>query len=176
MAHSTWLRASALVLLLAGAALAFLVADSSIAVDETIPAPQVLDAQLERPAADEPAVFLRVRWRPVRDVETYRVWREVMVFSGYDSTGTLVELDEPVLAWIPWGAVDAVPGVDPVEALFAPLDGDEGARYGISACLQGDEDLTCSPMSLVAISPTPTGVAPTTWGRAKRRAVESAPR
>jgi len=66
----------------------------------------------------------------------YRIYREVSVSHLADSTGALVAQvsNDSVIttAFIPWGKVDAVPGVDEVIAVVATLDNDE-TLWGVSA-------------------------------------------
>ena len=79
--------------------------------------------------------FITLSFDPSADHATltgYRIYREVAVFSGYDTGGNLVALSEPVMEMIPWGIVDAVPGADPVYVVVATLDGDS-TTYGVAA-------------------------------------------
>lgn len=54
----------------------------------------------------------------------YRIYREMMVNyrAGGEGEAALVMLDEPELAWVPWGKIDAVPGEDVGRAVVATLD------------------------------------------------------
>ena len=58
-------------------------------------------------------------------VTAYRIWREVQVKLGLNDAGRVVPLDVPEFDYIPWGKVDAVPGVGPLmEVVVATLDND----------------------------------------------------
>ena len=62
----------------------------------------------------------------------YRIYRQISVTYGADSTGALAALSEPTNAMVPWGSVDAVPGADIMRVVVATLDGDS-TSYGVSA-------------------------------------------
>jgi hypothetical protein len=42
-------------------------------------------------------------------VSQYRLYREIWVSTGLAEDGTVMALDEPVLKWVPWSVVDAIP-------------------------------------------------------------------
>lgn len=166
MRRATWLRVIALVSVSASSAPPLLL--TGVTIDETIPAPEVVESRWATAPDGSPGSVLTVYVRPVHEAESYRIYREVLVFSGYDTTGALVELEEPVTAWIPWGSLEVSAETDDVEIPIATLDGDDVSRYGLSACRQGEGSLDCSPMALVEIlPPILTAAAPSTWGRTK---------
>jgi len=66
-------------------------------------------------------------------VTAYRIWREIQVGYTVDDAGKVVALDSPESDFIPWGKVDAVPGVGALmEVVVATLDNDETA-WAVSA-------------------------------------------
>jgi len=62
----------------------------------------------------------------------YRIFRDIAVNHEADSDGAVVAAPEGTTASIPWGVVDAVPGVDVMRVVVATLDGDE-TTYGVAA-------------------------------------------
>ena len=62
----------------------------------------------------------------------YRIYRDISVDYGPDSTGALAALAEPVKVSTPWGFTDAVAGQDIIRVVVATLDGDSTA-YGVAA-------------------------------------------
>ena len=64
--------------------------------------------------------------------DSYRIWREIAVNYDVDEDGNLVELETPQMDLVPWGQVPAAPGVNPMRAVVATLDGVE-SYYGITA-------------------------------------------
>jgi len=65
-------------------------------------------------------------------LDGYRIYREISVNAGLDSTGALVALDAPSTADVPWGIADAVPGESVVRVVVATLDADS-ASYKVGA-------------------------------------------
>ncbi|MDE2999117.1 MAG: cohesin domain-containing protein [Gemmatimonadota bacterium] len=56
-------------------------------------------------------------------VDKYQIYREVSVTTGPDSLGNLVELDEAMLAWVPWAALSQEdPNADVQRAVIPALD------------------------------------------------------
>jgi hypothetical protein len=63
----------------------------------------------------------------------YRIWREIQVTKGLSATGGISTLAAPVAEFVPWGKVDAVPGVTgAMQVVVATLD-NVSTRYAISA-------------------------------------------
>ena len=108
-----------------------------------------------------------LRWPAVEGADYYQVWRDIMVTSGLDAEGNVVELEEPKHAAVPWGKVEPTEGI--VKAQIAQLDGDE-TRWGVSAVQVVDGEELHSEIRYV---PWPeeigTGARPTSWGDIKRR-------
>lgn len=133
------------------------------ALDETIPMPGVVTAG----PYEGDAQFWLMRWTPVDGAKYYRVWREVVVDYDLDDQGQLVELDQPENAWIPWARVDALPGMDPVQARIASLDNID-TRWAVSAVVEKDGAEFQSALA-VAADPA-TAVEGLGWGAVKARA------
>merc|ERR1711964_569317 len=79
-------------------------------------------------------VFVILTWT-VPDgsgADSYRIWREIAVNYDVDEEGNLVALDIPQMDLVPWGQVAAAPGVNPMRAVVATLDGVESV-YAITA-------------------------------------------
>jgi hypothetical protein len=71
--------------------------------------------------------FVLLTWGLSADhgsLTAYRIYREMMVSyrAGLAGEDALVMLDEPELAWVPWGKIDAVPGETVGRAVVATLD------------------------------------------------------
>lgn len=131
-------------------------------LDETIPMPGAVTAG----PSEEDAQFWLMRWTPVEGAKYYRVWREVVVDYDLDDQGQLVELDQPKAAWLPWARVDALPGMDPVQALVASLD-NINTRWAVSAVVEKDG---AEFQSALAIAADPaTAVEGLGWGEVKAR-------
>ena len=77
-----------------------------------------------------------VYWTAVEGAEGYRIFRAILVTSGLDEDGNIVELDPPRSALVPWGFVE--PAEPVVEWMAVTLDGDP-AVFAI-ATVQGDEE------------------------------------
>ena len=100
-------------------------------------------------------------WTTVEEADAYRIWRQIMVTSGLDEDGNLVELDTPRLAWVPWGKVDRPEDQGPVLcAVIASLDGDP-TWWGVSS-VQDEE--SSEPTTA---GDTATAVRWTGWGQAQ---------
>lgn len=90
-------------------------------------------------------------------LDGYRIYRDIAVSNGKDSTGAIVALAAPTTATVPWGVVDAVPGADVMHVVVATLDGDSTAysvgaeRGGLSSkqAFSGTEAIA-SPYDLMA--------------------------
>ena len=65
-------------------------------------------------------------------IDGYRIWRDITVTQDADEDGNLVELSEPTIQPVPWGRVDAIPGVDVMRVVVATLDGD-ATFYGVTS-------------------------------------------
>jgi hypothetical protein len=65
------------------------------------------------------------------DVGVYRIYREIKVTTGLDDEGNLVEGDA-VDTWVPWTALDAVPGVD-VQRAVVPTLGNAPTKWAVAA-------------------------------------------
>ena len=79
--------------------------------------------------------FVMLTWGISDDHNTldkYRIYREVSVTTGLDSAGNIVSLEEPTMAPVTWGTVDAIPGADIMRVVVATLDSD-ASRYAVAA-------------------------------------------
>ena len=79
--------------------------------------------------------FVMLTWGISDDHNTldkYRIYREVAVTTGLDSAGNIVSLEEPTMAPVSWGTIDAIPGADIMRAVVATLDSD-ASRYAVAA-------------------------------------------
>jgi hypothetical protein len=65
------------------------------------------------------------------NVSQYRVYREVKVTTDIVD-GSLVVLETPVDKFIPWTAIDAVSGVNPIQAVVPTIDG-MATRWAVAA-------------------------------------------
>jgi hypothetical protein len=72
----------------------------------------------------------------------YRIWREILVTSaGYDTTtGRITTSATPVLRWVPWSVVDAVPvlqGQPPITRAVVPSLDNVATRWAVTAEMGG---------------------------------------
>lgn len=119
-----------------------------------------------------------LRWTAVPGAEEYRLWRWILVTNTLDAEGRLVELEQPLVAPVPWHVARGVEGEAVMELTFRP--GDPGpAVWAISAVAAGEEskrlhfytdfegvfEIIGSPEEI------PTTVRPRSWGHVKGSAL-----
>lgn len=83
--------------------------------------------------------FIMLTWDPSDDhgsLDGYRIYREVQVSQGKstdaDGNATIVALEAPAAAMVPWASVDAVPGEEVGRAIVATLD-NVATKWGVSS-------------------------------------------
>lgn len=66
-------------------------------------------------------------------VDDYRVWRELDVTTGIDTSGAVVTLTTPVKKWISWTTLDAVPSVEDIARAVVPVTDNKATRWAVTA-------------------------------------------
>ncbi len=92
-----------------------------------------------------------VYWTAVEGAEGYRIFRAILVTSGLDQDGNIVELEHPKSALVPWGFVEPA---EPVVEWMATTLGGEAAVFAI-ATVQGDEESEFVYVRVPEIPPPP---------------------
>ena len=115
--------------------------------------------------------FILLTWDAVEGADSYRIWREYLATTEIDDQGNLVELDTPVVALVPWGRIEQLPGESVVRAVVAELDGDPATRWAITTVQQTDGGtLESEPRYFqVRVEGVGTGVQARTWGDVKQQ-------
>ena len=104
------------------------------------PAPLIAEDYKGADGGGDQGGFVELTFALSADHETldaYRIYRERQVnyrlATEADSTAdAIVALDEPVNEWVPWGKMDAIPGVDIGRVVVATLD-NVATRWGVAA-------------------------------------------
>ena len=101
--------------------------------------------------------FVMLTWDPSDDhgsLDGYRIYREVQVSQGKstdaDGNATIVALEAPATAMVPWASVDAVPGEEVGRAIVATLD-NVATNWGVSS-ERGGATAGAKSVSVEAIS------------------------
>jgi hypothetical protein len=142
---------------------------SQVHEDTSIAAPTIIDASSYQ-NAEGAFAGVQLTWIAVPEAVSYHLYRQIQITQQLDESGGLVSLDEPQMAFVPWGTVDAVPGESTVRAIVSTLD-NVATRWGIAAGFERDGQRIRSPISTYEIPVgTPTATATTTWGSIKTRA------
>jgi hypothetical protein len=101
--------------------------------------------------------FIMLTWDPSDDhgsLDGYRIYREVQVSQGKstdaDGNATIVALEAPATAMVPWASVDAVPGEEVGRAIVATLD-NVATNWGVSS-ERGGATAGAKSVSVEAIS------------------------
>ena len=130
-------------------------------LDGSVPAPSevlVLDS-------DAAAGWVMLQWSPVLDATSYRIWRRIRVSAGIDSSGTLVQLDQPKDEYVPWAKVDPVPDTGgEMRARISTLD-NVVTQWAVStvSLRDGVEQMSVMQPAVYAA----TAVGQVTWGALK---------
>ena len=102
--------------------------------------------------------FIMLTWDPSDDhgsLDKYRIYREVQVSqgAGTDAEGnaTVIALEAPATAMVPWASVDAVPGESVGRAIVATLD-NVATKWGVSSERGGAVSGAAKSVSVEAIS------------------------
>ncbi len=76
-------------------------------------------------------------------VDRYQIYREMSVTTGQDSAGNLVELDEAMMAWVPWATLSQEdPSAEIQRAVIPALD-NEATNWAVAAIgVGGSSDQT----------------------------------
>jgi hypothetical protein len=125
--------------------------------------PKTLSAEY----TDGERALVLLRYHAVASATSYRIYREIMVEYDAATSGELVALDEPKTAWVPWGLVEAVPGVDTISIMIATLD-DANSRFGIATEVTEAGQTQRSAIAVFPSVDVPTAAALTSWGMLKR--------
>ena len=70
----------------------------------------------------------------------YRIWREMLVSTNYDTATKRITSATPVLRWVPWAVVDAVPvlqGQPPITRAVVPTIDGVATRWAVTAEMGG---------------------------------------
>ncbi len=70
----------------------------------------------------------------------YRIWREMLVSTSYDTATKRITSATPVLRWVPWAVVDAVPvlqGQPPITRAVVPTIDGVATRWAVTAEMGG---------------------------------------
>ena len=111
--------------------------------------------------------FILLTWDAVEGANGYRVYREVLVTTGLDGQGNLVELDSPEYFLVSWGVVDQPEG-SVVRVVVATLDGDS-SRWAVTTVQDTDDGPVESEPTYfhVQLEGMATGVQARSWGAVK---------
>jgi hypothetical protein len=67
------------------------------------------------------------------NVSQYRLYRELDVTTGVDSSGNVVVLTTPVKKWVPWAAIDGIPSDEPVVRSVVPVTDNVATRWAVAS-------------------------------------------
>jgi len=129
-------------------------------LDESLQAPS--DAVVEEYGGE--AGWVLLRWSSVPDAVSYRVWREVRVVGAPDPSGSVVQLDQPKDAFVPWAKVDQVLNTAEIRAKVSTMD-NIVTRWAVSTTVQRDGIEYKSVMQTAEYVGTLVGEV--TWGGLK---------
>ena len=104
--------------------------------------------------------FVILTWDLSADHESlsgYRIFRDLAVNHEADSEGAVVAAADGTTAAVPWGVVDAIPGVDVMRVVVHTLDA-EPTSYGVAA--ERDRETTHETTAKVAFSSSESVGAP----------------
>ena len=117
----------ATVLLLAAAA------EGQDSLEADLPKPAILSIEpVEGANPGQDGEFVLIRFTQVSGAQGYRIYRELELLHDTDASGALVELPQPVLAWLPFAYVPAVPGVSVLSLEMVEIRGETG-HLGVAA-------------------------------------------
>jgi hypothetical protein len=132
---------------------------TSVVAGSGLDAPNTLVAEdyMGADGAGDQGGFIMLTWDPSDDhgsLDGYRIYREVQVSQGKstdaDGNATIVALEAPATAMVPWASVDAVPGEEVGRAIVATLD-NVATNWGVSS-ERGGATAGAKSVSVEAIS------------------------
>ena len=132
---------------------------TSVVAGSGLDAPNTLVAEdyMGADGAGDQGGFVMLTWDPSDDhgsLDGYRIYREVQVSQGKstdaDGNATIVALEAPATAMVPWASVDAVPGEEVGRAIVATLD-NVATNWGVSS-ERGGATAGAKSVSVEAIS------------------------
>jgi len=136
------------------------IATTNVVAGSGLDAPNALVAEDYTGAdgAGDQGGFVVLTWDPSDDhgtLDGYRIYREVQVSQGAgtdaDGNATIVALEAPAAAMVPWASVDAVPGEAVGRAIVATLD-NVATKWGVSSERGGAVAGAAKAVSVEAIS------------------------
>ena len=155
-------------MLMAGVALAFASAAWGQCPNFDVPAPSQATVQ---PYGSHQDQFMLVSWESVEDATRYTIYWEILVDFEVDSSGEVVELDEPRASFVPVGRLDAVLDNE-VQRLVVEMGDSEPTGWGVSADVSAHGRWVSSPMTTASLvdPPEATAVKAVSWAEVKTTA------
>ena len=159
-------------MLVAGVALAFAGAawagpgNCNLGLHQEISAPVLVEFMPH----EDPGFYL-VEWEAVESADFYAVFCEVLQTYEVDSSGSRIEIDEPVAEWIRMDRVEAVPDQRRFSAVVE-LPENEEAIFGVAAGINYQGLSAVAEAQLVLPTTTLTAVKTTSWAQVKTTLAE----